>query len=545
MVVKMEVHHVPGPADFDMVHPSDTLGLVSDWMLPLVPLAVDEEHEKQDGTKIKGDSDSKFCDYAELLIPGKAIAGTSIPQGAMSLPIEPWTLLGDVDIQQISVGVTLFGTLDLDNKYKSIWPHDYHWVRGIRLSNDCHTYNVQLKLQPSCRSYKNVRGGVQPKLILQVVRPIEMGQELQLWFSEDILAMLQVVFLKPSNIRGENKYKCLRCSALYESPNPLKLHITLACGKLPISSLWERLATLIGDPQSAPIASPKVKDFEFKLTPDTQTSKQRDALDLTISAQQLKSNVTTAHKALQKGHYSAFKPFKKHAIEINATNRAIALNPQGLNTHDLPPLWPMSFETDVVQLHRNLMQTQDFNNTQSIYGDDAQIESLVSSLGKAKQGHICLYCGKCYSRKYGLKIHIRTHTGYKPLRCKFCDRPFGDPSNLNKHVRLHAEGNTPYKCDLCGKILVRRRDLERHLTSRHMIEIHPDKNILPENSANNENLRATTDEVENSSSSADKSIFTEDYNSSSVDNIKITEKHPDVTVINEKCLDSGDGEKVS
>ena len=86
---------------------------------------------------------------------------------------------------------------------------------------------------------------------------------------------------------------------------------------------------------------------------------------------------------------------------------------------------------------------------------------------KSKKGHLCIYCGKLYSRKYGLKIHLRTHTGYKPLKCKVCLRPFGDPSNLNKHVRLHAEGETPYRCDFCGKVLVRRRDLERHLKSRH------------------------------------------------------------------------------
>ena len=88
-------------------------------------------------------------------------------------------------------------------------------------------------------------------------------------------------------------------------------------------------------------------------------------------------------------------------------------------------------------------------------------------MSKSRKGHLCIYCGKLYSRKYGLKIHLRTHTGYKPLKCKVCLRPFGDPSNLNKHIRLHAEGDTPYRCEFCGKVLVRRRDLERHIKSRH------------------------------------------------------------------------------
>ncbi len=97
----------------------------------------------------------------------------------------------------------------------------------------------------------------------------------------------------------------------------------------------------------------------------------------------------------------------------------------------------------------------------------AHLETIVSNMGTSKQGHLCIYCGKLYSRKYGLKIHIRTHTGFKPLKCKYCYRPFGDPSNLNKHVRLHVQGNTVYKCTDCGKVLVRRRDLQRHIQARH------------------------------------------------------------------------------
>ena len=66
-------------------------------------------------------------------------------------------------------------------------------------------------------------------------------------------------------------------------------------------------------------------------------------------------------------------------------------------------------------------------------------------------------------------LFYRTHTGYKPLTYHSCNRAFGDPSNLNKHVRLHAGTNreTPYRCNLCNKVFVRRRDMGRHIKSRH------------------------------------------------------------------------------
>ncbi|CUT98880.1 zinc finger C2H2 type [Echinococcus multilocularis] len=54
--------------------------------------------------------------------------------------------------------------------------------------------------------------------------------------------------------------------------------------------------------------------------------------------------------------------------------------------------------------------------------------------------HTCTFCGRRYARRYSLVIHQRTHTGHKPLICRVCARRFGDPSNLNKHLRTHGVG---------------------------------------------------------------------------------------------------------
>ncbi|XP_063913847.1 zinc finger protein 64 isoform X1 [Zophobas morio] len=409
---------------------------------------------------------------SKLLVPGKVTAFSSIPQGTISAPIEAGELVGQPDVVQISVQPNSSGIIDLEENSKNVWCQNIHWVRALRLSDDCHSYNIQLRFHPTQKPGTSSGKNIYPKLILQAVRPVETGQELLLWFSEDLLAMLQIAFLTPANIQGQKKYVCTKCSALYESPNPLKLHISLGCGRQTVTSLWERLSN--GLNENLVQTATKNDLFDFKLSPEPQIMRQRNAMDLSVS-----STNHNRQECGQKDLYrpysepSAFKPFKK--LQEDQYHRENLLVPIMENVQ----MWPLApFE----QHHFHLQQAGN--------DDEAHIETLVSSLGKSKQGHICLYCGKCYSRKYGLKIHIRTHTGYKPLKCKFCMRPFGDPSNLNKHVRLHAEGNTPYKCDLCGKILVRRRDLDRHLKSRHMVEMHPGLNILQEDSNPDEDVKS-------------------------------------------------------
>ncbi|XP_058456969.1 zinc finger protein 572 [Malaya genurostris] len=286
-----------------------------------------------------------------------------------------------------------------------------NWIRSIKLASDVRSYNAMLELTPG-------------QLIrLRLTKDVCAEEELSMWFSEDISAHMQMPFLTPANIQRQNCYVCHICRKSYEYPNPLKIHIATGCGQQSTNVLWQRLLHSI---------------TRFSFNPECDFQPWRS---------------------------SAFRP----VLSSNAMK--VELSP----THPLPPLNKSPPLEQPLHHHNHHHQShlRHHHHHHPLVDDStmvtaAHLETIVSNMGSSKQGHICIYCGKLYSRKYGLKIHIRTHTGFKPLKCQYCFRPFGDPSNLNKHIRLHRQHDSSlYECNLCGKKLARRRDLQRHLQSRH------------------------------------------------------------------------------
>lgn len=65
------------------------------------------------------------------------------------------------------------------------------WIKNIRLADDIHSANVFLDVHLS-------------SLQLKTSKEIEPHEELQLWFSENILDLMEIPFLTPTNIQGEN-----------------------------------------------------------------------------------------------------------------------------------------------------------------------------------------------------------------------------------------------------------------------------------------------------------------------------------------------------
>lgn len=280
-------------------------------------------------------------------------------------------------------------------------------------------------------------------------------------------------------------YTCHNCNSCFDHPNPLKLHLALDCNRMDNSYIWMLLANkIINSPKTDLSLSQYPRtSFTFELRPLPVSrpitlpigipTYSVQTIDTTIRS--LKNDSPSSSNQLSSissngpsptPPYSSVKSPTIEVLPSSSTYESPIENITERNRY----LTLRSYEA---LMHRDVYRNSFMSyirpsiHTESKKKNPAEVETIASDMGKCSAGYKCIFCNKIYSRKYGLRIHIRTHTGYKPLKCDFCHHKFGDPSNLNKHVRLHATGESRYKCNMCDKVLVRRRDLERHINSWH------------------------------------------------------------------------------
>ncbi|GFU22822.1 PR domain zinc finger protein 13 [Nephila pilipes] len=360
------------------------------------------------------------------------VAVCDIPKGACSLPG-----VGDIDIRRLlekSTTKTYFH-VDLCGGYLSIVEKQVtqNWACFIAIAKNCHEQNVELT-----KSYNG--------LILRMTRSVKASDELFVWIGADLLSELEFPFLTPINIKGNQAYHCHKCEKVFKNPNPLKVHLSFEC---------------------KPSMPPLEDQNSLRLIHHSLDNKFRLGYEV-------KDKSLEGHRSNSDNGSIVSLP--------NNSSLPLLLVPNAASTNsEMSSCFGLS-NSHTLQIVNSFSVPE---RTKCIYSDmtfefrlsQEPLKSLTPSTSRwinhstgcstSSPGHVCAYCGKVYSRKYGLKIHVRTHTGYKPLKCRYCFRPFSDPSNLNKHVRLHSESDTPYRCTICGKVLVRRRDLLRHIKSRH------------------------------------------------------------------------------
>lgn len=81
--------------------------------------------------------------------------------------------------------------------------------------------------------------------------------------------------------------------------------------------------------------------------------------------------------------------------------------------------------------------------------------------GDGLKKFLCNLCGKTYSTKMSLDVHMNIHTKKISYDCNICSKSFTHQNYLKTHLMMHS-GERPHCCDLCGKTFVQRTHLHRH-----------------------------------------------------------------------------------
>ncbi|KAL1468783.1 hypothetical protein MTO96_025182 [Rhipicephalus appendiculatus] len=95
------------------------------------------------------------------------------------------------------------------------------------------------------------------------------------------------------------------------------------------------------------------------------------------------------------------------------------------------------------------------------------MESHCGKEHNEKGSFKCDICGKVLMQKYNLELHLRTHTGERPFRCPLCPMACAQKGVLVRHIRAHT-GEKPFQCSFCPELFSRKSYRTKHEEKVHM-----------------------------------------------------------------------------
>lgn len=80
---------------------------------------------------------------------------------------------------------------------------------------------------------------------------------------------------------------------------------------------------------------------------------------------------------------------------------------------------------------------------------------------------VCEVCGKSFTRKDVLKVHMLIHSDSRDFQCEVCGLSFRSKFHLQRHMNTHLE-KVDVVCDFCGQVFHRLDAFNLHLKKAHI-----------------------------------------------------------------------------
>ena len=95
---------------------------------------------------------------------------------------------------------------------------------------------------------------------------------------------------------------------------------------------------------------------------------------------------------------------------------------------------------------------------------DVSKMSAAAATAASKRNDRCEYCGKVFTNRSNLIVHLRSHTGEKPYKCRLCPYACAQSSKLTRHMKTHGQsGKETYHCYICLMPFSVHSTLEKHM----------------------------------------------------------------------------------
>ncbi len=108
---------------------------------------------------------------------------------------------------------------------------------------------------------------------------------------------------------------------------------------------------------------------------------------------------------------------------------------------------------------------------------------LFDRLSDSSVRYTCLLCGKIYTSRYNIRMHLNMHTGRNVHTCEHCGRFFAHKHVFESHVRTHT-GERPFACTRCGKAFGDRSNCTAH--QKKCIKVEDETDIVKQEVSDHE-----------------------------------------------------------